>query len=88
MSPATFTACLHILVIFAGNVPTIGRTLLNNNMGRTLQQLLVQDRPAAQAETGQTVNIEIIPRSPQVKTNKTSRLLGNLFKQSHDFNPR
>ena len=80
MSPATFTACLHILVIFAGNVPTIGRTLLNNNMGRTLQQLLVQDRPAAQAsaETGQSVNIEIIPRSPQVETNKTSRLLGNL----------
>lgn len=41
VSPNTFTTCLHILVLFASNVSSIGHTLLANSMARTLHQLLV-----------------------------------------------
>ena len=73
VSPNTFTTCLHILVIFASGVPTLGPTLLDNNMARTLQQLLVVDQvsstaghPSTSKELATvTDTIEIIPRSPQ-----------------------
>ena len=32
---------LHTLVIFTSSVPTLGATLLDHNMAKTLQQLLV-----------------------------------------------
>ena len=66
VSPNTFTTCLHILVIFASGVPTLGQTLVDHNMARTLQQLLVVDTVAVAGSSKEpdTV-IEIIPRSPQ-----------------------
>eukprot|EP00092_Neocalanus_flemingeri_P014477 GFUD01015622.1.p1 GENE.GFUD01015622.1~~GFUD01015622.1.p1 ORF type:complete len:1754 (-),score=538.42 GFUD01015622.1:509-5770(-) len=67
VSPNTFTTCLHILVVFASNVPTIGRTLLGNSMAKTLQQLLVeevQNLPGS-STSKESDSIDIIPRSPQ-----------------------
>ena len=67
VSPNTFTTCLHILVVFASNVSTIGKTLLDNSMAKTLQQLLVvevQNLPGSSTSKDND-SIEIIPRSPQ-----------------------
>ena len=68
VSPNTFTTCLHILVIFASGVPTLGATLLDHNMAKTLQQLLVVDTVgvAGSSSTKDPESIKIIPRSPQV----------------------
>ena len=67
VSPNTFTTCLHILVIFASGVPTLGPTLLDHNMAKTLQQLLVVDTAAVAGSSSSKDpdTIEIIPRSPQ-----------------------
>ena len=67
VSPSTFTTCLHILVLFASGVPTIGATLLDHNMAKTLQQLLVVDTVgvAGSSSSKDPETIEIISRSPQ-----------------------
>ena len=63
--------CLNILVVFASGVPTIGGSLLDNNMAQTLQQLLV-------VESKESDSIDIIPQptlrsSPACRTAKTVR---------------
>ena len=67
MSPSSFTTCLHILVIFASGVPTLGSTLLDHNMAKTLQQLLVVETHGSMPGSSKDPDssIEIIPRSPQ-----------------------
>ena len=67
VSPNTFTTCLHILVLFASNVPTIAQTLLANNMAKTLHQLLVSTLPRETAGSSKDHDnsLDIIPRSPQ-----------------------
>ena len=66
VSPNTFTTCLHILVLFASGVPTIGGSLLDNNMAQTLQKLLVVEPQTLSSSSKDTESsMDIIPRSPQ-----------------------
>ena len=54
-------------MLFASGVPTLGSTLLDHNMAKTIQQLLVVETVSvAGSSTSKDVDsIEIIPRSPQ-----------------------
>ena len=65
MSPNTFTTCLHILVLFASGVPTIGGNLLDNNMAQTLQELLVVETQNISSSSKESESMDIIARSPQ-----------------------
>jgi len=71
VSPNTFTTCLHILVILAGNGSKIGQQLLKQDMGRTIHQLLVSSEP-----------VESSPGSSKVSG--SNRQVSGIFPSAHD----